>query len=331
MRLWWVSALGLGSGLAWGNTLPNRVLFVGNSYTAFNGPDSLEVSVRKLIEERAEGPDLVVAKYTVGGATLPMHLESAQSGALKTVMEEGWDLVVLQDQSQVPGFPETNLDWQASRDAAVALAEMAAGVGAETRLFLTWGRENGDPQNASLYPDYSTMQDRLSEGYNAYAQAIADAGLSVQVVEVGEVWRSIHDALLASDLSPAEGDTLFTRLYLNDGSHPSPHGTYLAATSFYAALTGDSPVGLEWSHEGISEEDRAAIQTAAEALLPPEPVDSDAEETAAPQGDTDVTEQEKSSCGCESGPTGRTTAWGLALGLAILFRRRPRSKTAYSR
>ena len=83
--------------------------------------------------------------------------------------------------------------------------------------------------------------------------------------------------------------------------------------------------------EGISEEDRAAIQTAAEALLPPEPVDSDAEETAVPQGDTDVTEQEKSSCSCESVPRGRTTAWGLALGLAILFRRRRPSKTAYSR
>ena len=327
MRLFVVFALTVMSGLAWGSASPGRVLFVGNSYTAFNGPDSLEVSVQRLMEEHSGASEVVVAKHTVGGATLPMHLESARSGDLKALLEEGWDIVVLQDQSQVPGFPQSNADWQASREAAVGLAELAASAGAETRLFLTWGRETGDPQNADRYPDYSTMQDRLTEGYTAYAEAIRSAGLSVEIVEVGEVWRSIHDGIVESGGVPAEGDTLFTRLYLNDGSHPSPHGTYLAASTFFVALTGATPVGLNWAHEGISVEDKAAIQEAAAALLPPEPEDSDAKETAEPVEEEGEDRSTESGCGCDTSGHRTLPVGAVLLGALLLVRRRDAATT----
>lgn len=35
-------------------------------------------------------------------------------------------------------------------------------------------------------------------------------------------------------------------LWDQDGSHPSPEGSYLAASVFYALITGESPVGLEY-------------------------------------------------------------------------------------
>ena len=326
VRVGWL--WGLGVMTAWGNTGPERVLFVGNSYTAFSGPDSLEASYAQLLAERSSSEtEAVVSKHTVGGATLSMHLESAQNGALKSVLEEGWDIVVLQDQSQIPGFPKSNAEWRASRDAAVELARLAESVGAETRLFVTWGREQGDSQNAERYADYSAMQQLLIQGYQAYADAIEEAGFSVELVGVGEVWQSIHDAIASEGINPAEGDTLFTRLYLNDGSHPSPAGTYLAATSFYAALTGDSPVGLVWAHQGITEEDRNAIQLASAGLLPDEPVEPDPEELpedTAETGNGDAQpDLESASCGCQTTDAPGSLGWMCGvLMLAALGSRR---------
>lgn len=38
-------------------------------------------------------------------------------------------------------------------------------------------------------------------------------------------------------------------LYMADGSHPTTHGTYLAACVFYATIFAESPEGLEYDAE----------------------------------------------------------------------------------
>ena len=172
MRLFVVFALTVMSGLAWGSASPGRVLFVGNSYTAFNGPDSLEVSVQRLMEEHSGASEVVVAKHTVGGATLPMHLESARSGDPESPPRGGMGHCGAPGSESGPRFSSVQCRLASLSRGCGWLAELAASAGAETRLFLTWGRETGDPQNADRYPDYSTMQDRLTEGYTAYAEAI---------------------------------------------------------------------------------------------------------------------------------------------------------------
>ena len=106
------------------------------------------------------------------------------------------------------------------------------------------------------------------------------AGHEVELVLVGAVWRQMHDTVLAETGDPAAGDTLFARLYKNDGSHPSTLGTYLAALTFHASLTGESPVGLEWAHAGIAQEDKALLQAAAASLLPEKEESVDSEESA---------------------------------------------------
>ena len=323
MKIFAVAVLTLVSSLAWAS--PQRVLFVGNSYTAFSGPESLEVSVAKIhAERRPEDTRAVFAKYTVGGASLEAHLESAENGSLKAILEAGWDIVVLQDQSQIPGLSHSDAQWRASRDAAQKLSALIAQAGAETRLFLTWGRHQGDPQNPDRYPDYSTMQDNLTQGYTAYAEAIQAVGQSVEVVPVGEVWRSLHDALVADGVAPTHGDTIFSRLYLTDGSHPSHLGTYLAACTFYASLMGESPVGLSWAHADISPEDRDAVQKAVkDFVLPDPPVDTESPgDTDAPQ-DTPAGEDESLACGCGSRPKGGPLGAVVCLsGLFILARRK---------
>ena len=319
-----VLALFLVSITAW--AVPQKVLFVGNSYTAFSGPESLEVSLAKIHAERhPDDADTVFAKYTVGGASLVAHLESATNGALKSILAEGWDIVVLQDQSQIPGFPQSNTQWQESRDAAVQLSELVGQAGAETRLFLTWGRHSGDPQNTERFPDYSAMQDHLTNGYSTYAAAIEAAEQPVAVVPVGEVWRSLHDALVEQGIAPTQKDTIFSRLYLSDGSHPSRLGTYLAACTFYASLMGESPVGLAWSHSDITEDDRAAVQAAVAAfLMPPEPVDTegsgDTEAQKDSEGADNPGDEDSKNCACSTSEL--SPGFLPVFGLLILVGRR---------
>jgi len=250
----------------------HSVLFVGNSYTFFNDPNSVNDCYVQLLAEGKPAWELDVQRYSRGGAKLTDHLEDATSGSdLDTWLHDtdawSWDLVMLQDQSQVPGFPDTESSWQASKDAAVELAGMIDAAGAETRLFMTWGYREGDMSNAWLYPDYSTMQELLAEGYHAYAAAIEAEGYSVEVVPVGRVWQAIHDDHLAAGEDPLDSGAMFSRLYAGDGSHPSVLGSFVAGMTFYTATTGQSPVGMEWAPDVISEHDRDVAQRAVERVM----------------------------------------------------------------
>jgi len=87
---------------------------------------------------------------------------------------------------------------------------------ARTVFYLTWARK-GQPQ----------MQERLNHAYVSIAKA-----LEADVAPVGTAWqRALRE-------DPA------LELYMRDGSHPSPDGTYLAACVFYATLLDKNPAGL---------------------------------------------------------------------------------------
>jgi len=140
-------------------------------------------------------------------------------------------------------------------------------AGAEPKLFMTWGRRDGDSLNPARYPDFPTMQGHLATGYTAFATAIAEAGHPVEVVPVGMAWQHIYDSHTAVGEDPQDSGALFSRLYSGDGSHPSVLGSYMASLMFYAAFTGQSPVGLEWAPEMITEHDRDALQAVAETVM----------------------------------------------------------------
>ena len=202
------------------------LLMLGNSYTAFN---DLAMGVEQDLATTWETASVIA--HTQGGQTLAGHAASADGYDLAV------DWVVLQDQSQIPGFPKQQSQWQDSRDGAVELCALADANGAKPLFFLTWGRRDGDSQNPDRYPDFSTMQEHLTEGYLAYVDACET---EAWIAPVGHAWAVIHDD--ADDPSDPEG--LFHRLYSGDGSHPSGLGSELAANVFYASLSGRSPIGL---------------------------------------------------------------------------------------
>jgi uncharacterized protein YjbI with pentapeptide repeats len=77
-----------------------RVLFIGNSYTAFNNLPAIFGSIIRNVGH----PVPVITAVTPGGQTFKGHLAYAATQAAISV--GNWDVVVLQNQSQEPAFAE---------------------------------------------------------------------------------------------------------------------------------------------------------------------------------------------------------------------------------
>jgi hypothetical protein len=189
-----------------------HVLFIGNSYS-FKIPEQFE----KLA--RAERHKLKVEREAKGGWTLAKHAASQQT--LDRIAQGKWDIVVLQEQSQIPSFSESQRQrkmYPAAKSLAAAIRE----AGAIPVFFLTWGRKDGDQQNTQAFPNdtYAAMQERLTQGYETAAKHAEDAW----VVPVGNIWATVR--------SEGKDDNL----YVDDGSHPSATGNYLGACVFYTTF-----------------------------------------------------------------------------------------------
>ena len=155
-----------------------------------------------------------------------------------------WDYVVLQDQSQIPGFQRSNSEWTDSKNGSILLAGAIEDEGSQTILMMTWGRRNGDPMNPTLYNNFTTMQDRLEDGYLDYRDNITAAGHTAWIAPVGLAFKHVHDTnMLTLGANVTSPGSTFYDLYSSDGSHPSMAGSYLAACVLYATMTGESPVG----------------------------------------------------------------------------------------
>jgi hypothetical protein len=124
---------------------------------------------------------------------------------------------VLQEQSTRP-ITDPDKMW---RDVKT-LADAAKKVNAKLVLYETWARE-GLPGT----------QDSLTHVYHKAASDV-----HAVIAPVGEVWSAFR----AQEGTIPAGT--HSALFRADGSHPSPLGTYLAATVLYQTLYGKSPVGL---------------------------------------------------------------------------------------
>ena len=202
-----------------------RVLFIGNSYTGVN---DLPNVVARLGESAATPWRFDVGQYTPGGQTLEGHDADPMVDGL---IDQGWDYVVLQDQSQQPW-------WGPPLDVKPALLSLDAKIraaSAETVLYMTWARQGND-----------FNQNMLVDSYYVHG---ADA-VGARVAPVGRAWeRALRDPTMT--------------LHADDGSHPNPRGTYLAACVLYATLTDENPLGLGDGGLAVGEEDAARLQRVA--------------------------------------------------------------------
>jgi hypothetical protein len=226
---------GVDSGIA------DRVLFVGNSFTAVNDvPGHYRALVSSLL------PAVSVEAVTPGGYTWAQDWQDAQADGtalarwLRTgsPADKAFTAVVLQEQSQLGGFPIQFPDRADSVAGATGLAGLARANGAFVVLYLTWGYEHGDPSNDAIdYETYAGMQRRLDEGYVSLAAKLSEQLGDVRLAPVGGGFRIMYEDSGATGQDPAAAGSDFDALYESDGIHPSVQGAYLAACIIAGTIT----------------------------------------------------------------------------------------------
>ncbi|MEO6727037.1 MAG: SGNH/GDSL hydrolase family protein [Blastocatellia bacterium] len=200
-----------------------RVLFLGNSFTYFNNLPQIIVRMSEL--GSAQKP-IDAEMVTVGGATLKSLWEGGK--ALDALKRGKWDYVVLQEQSTLGraatagGVPQIN-DPQTFHEYARRFNSEIKKAGAKTVFYLTWARQDAPQTQAALT--------------NAYLSIAKE--LHAIIAPVGIAWES------ALNTKPQ------LALHIEDKSHPTPMGSYLAACVLYATIYGKSPEGLPSQITGI--------------------------------------------------------------------------------
>jgi hypothetical protein len=187
---------------------PVRVLFIGNSYTYYNDlPAMLDGFVRAL----APGTRLETGSVLMGGATLESHWKG---GTARELIRGGaWSHVVLQEQSllgglRINGVAHMNAPEERFFPYGRLFAKEVAAAGARPVFYMTWSRKADMPAQEVLTQAYARLS-REQQGL---------------LSPVGVAWQRVRRERPGLEL------------YVEDGHHPAPAGTYLAACVLYASL-----------------------------------------------------------------------------------------------
>ncbi|MFN5629675.1 MAG: DUF4886 domain-containing protein [Bacteroidota bacterium] len=232
--------------VAYSNAETKRVLFIGNSYIYTNNLPQVLKDVAL-----SNGDDVIFDSSAPGGHTFQQH--STNATTLSKIAQGNWDYIILQEQSQRPAFPISQVQTEVFPYAAYldSLAK-AQNPCATVMYFMTWGRKNGDASNCQFFPPlctYAGMDSLLRLRYQMMAN-----DNSSELSPVGAVWNNIRTN------NPS------IELYVSDESHPNPTGTYAAAVCFYTSIFRKSPLSVTYN-SSVSMANAAIIKTAVEDVV----------------------------------------------------------------
>jgi len=268
-----------------------RIAWVGNSFIYFNDLPTMLASllaVAGLTGTEQHG------QVTPGGQRFAGHATDERVAALLR-SEPPWDIVVLQDNSGIPGGFDAD---QLEESRAALATKLVPMVPRSSRLILygTWGHLRGSVYEAQreAYPDYATMQRKTTAGYDGFGAAVA-CERPVELAPVGDAFQIVHDEEVAAGRDPTAPSSLFARLFVPDAFHPSRLGSFLAASVFAQLLLGgdaerlaasrgfrpapacaldaklQEQYGDGWQPEEMSEEEAARLQEAARRAVEARP------------------------------------------------------------
>ena len=223
-----------------------KVLFLGNSYTNYNQLPAMVASMAT-----STGNVLQYSANTPGGYRFSQHAADATS--LNYIAQGTWDYVVLQEQSQLPSFPISQVEqdvfpYARKLDSLITAANPCT----ETVFYTTWGRKNGDATNCGFFPPLCTYQGMDSLLQLRY-RMMADSNNAI-LSPVAQLWRYLRTNNPTLDL------------YDPDGSHPSAAGSYAAACAFYTVLFRKDPTAITFNST-LNTTDAASIRAAAKIVV----------------------------------------------------------------
>jgi hypothetical protein len=228
-----------------GPDFPKSEIFIGNSFFYYNNGMPGHVSRLEKAADPDHKRDYRATMVTIGGSGFDWHdVESyfrpnaignysfdEHNNIVFNERDRLFDVAVMMDCSQCPIHPrlKTVFTEFAKKDSDIVRAH-----GARPVFFMSWA-----------YADKPEMTAQLAEAYT-----IAGNENNVLVIPAG----------LAFARALSKQPEL--NLYAADKRHPSLAGTYLAACTVFAALTGRSPVGNSYL-AGIDEPTARFLQTVA--------------------------------------------------------------------
>jgi hypothetical protein len=209
-----------------GPDFPKSEIFIGNSFFYYNNGMPGHVSQLEKAADPEHRQDYRTTMVTIGGSGFDWHdVESYfRPNAISSYSFDDhnnvvfdkpaklFDAAVMMDCSQCPIHPQLKpvfTDY-AKKDSAIVRAH-----GTRPVFFMSWA-----------YADKPEMTAQLAEAYT-----VAGNANDALVIPAG----------LAFARAIARQPEL--NLYVSDNRHPTLAGTYLAACTTFAALTGRSPIG----------------------------------------------------------------------------------------
>lgn len=177
-----------------------RVLFIGNSLTYIHDVPGLVAGLSRA------GPGPRIETRTVARPNFGLQ-DHWEQGEARAAIEEGWDVVVMQQgPSGLDASREVLLDY------AARFAPLVRATGGEPALYTVW-------PSMARFDDFP----RVVESY-----ALAAEHIEGLLLPAGAAWES------------ALRDDPATPLYGPDQFHAGPEGAWLAAVVIWAGITGES-------------------------------------------------------------------------------------------
>ena len=218
------------------HSVPQNILFIGNSYFYYN--DSLHNHVRRMLGEAYPEKTFTFKSSTISAARLHHHNFDHLIDHKNLGVKEKYDLIIMQAGS----FEFSNSEFRKKYIETVKeFSSKAKNADIKTALY--------------MFHDYLPYERRYRE--NNLKEVVATHRQAAK--ETDSLLLPI--ALAFEKAYAKRGDI---KLHHPDGSHPSLLGHYLAAYTIFAYLTNSSPVGLRYNYlNQLSDEDILFLQTIA--------------------------------------------------------------------